>query len=143
MIIEKTIWKHNPLTYTVKQIENGTMVIKEIVLDKSVKEVIEENINEVIKEKIKETFEEPIKETRKSSDMIVDIFGMTWKQKVEKIEKVLKEFHVDSKKVNFNRSVVRKENAACPDNFMVCVKLEDGSSIYEANGKFSIKKLVN
>ena len=39
-------------------------------------------------------------------------------------------------------SVVRKENAACPDNFMVCVKLDDGSSIYEANGKFSIKKLV-
>ena len=138
MIIEKTIWKHNPLTYTVKQIENGTMVIKEIVLDKSVKEIVEETIKEPIK-----SIESVSNSSRKSSDMIVDIFGMTWKQKVEKIIKVLGEYKVDSKKINFNRSVVRKENAACPDNFMVCVKLDDGSSIYEANGKFSIKKLVN
>lgn len=137
MIIEKTIWKREPLTYTVKQIENDTMVIKEIVLDKSVKEIIEEPIKEPIKS-IESVFNSP----RKSSDMIVDIFGMTWKQKVEKIIKVLGEYKVDSKKINFNRSVVRKENAACPDNFMVCVKLNDGSSIYEANGKFSIKKLV-
>lgn len=137
MIIEKTIWKREPLTYTVKQIENDTMVIKEIVLDKSVKEIIEEPIKEPIKS-IESVFNSP----RKSSDMIVDIFGMTWKQKVEKIIKVLGEYKVDSKKINFNRSVVRKENAACPDNFMVCVKLDDGSSIYEANGKFSIKKLV-
>ena len=137
MIIEKTIWKHNPLTYTVKQIENGTMVIKEIVLDKSVKEIVEETIKEPIK-----SIESFSNSSRKSSDMIVDIFGMTWKQKVEKIIKVLGEYKVDSKKINFNRSVVRKENAACPDNFMVCVKLDDGSSIYEANGKFSIKKLV-
>ena len=137
MIIEKTIWKHEPLTYTVKQIENGTMVIKEIVLDKSVKEIIEEPIKEPIK-----SIESVSNSSRKSSDMIVDIFGMTWKQKVEKIIKVLGEYKVDSKKINFNRSVVRKENAACPDNFMVCVKLDDGSSIYEANGKFSIKKLV-
>ena len=137
MIIEKTIWKHNPLTYTVKQIENGTMVIKEIVLDKSVKEIVEETIKEPIK-----SIESVSNSSRKSSDMIVDIFGMTWKQKVEKIIKVLGEYKVDSKKINFNRSVVRKENAACPDNFMVCVKLDDGSSIYEANGKFSIKKLV-
>ena len=138
MIIEKTIWKHEPLTYTVKQIENGTMVIKEIVLDKSVKEIVEEPIKEPIK-----SIESVSNSPRKSSDMIVDIFGMTWKQKVEKIIKVLGEYKVDSKKINFNRSVVRKENAACPDNFMVCVKLDDGSSIYEANGKFSIKKLVN
>ena len=137
MIIEKTIWKHEPLTYTVKQIENGTMVIKEIVLDKSVKEIIEEPIKEPIK-----SIESVSNSPRKSSDMVVDIFGMTWKQKVEKIIKVLGEYKVDSKKINFNRSVVRKENAACPDNFMVCVKLDDGSSIYEANGKFSIKKLV-
>jgi len=137
MIIEKTIWKHEPLTYTVKQIENGTMVIKEIVLDKSVKEIFEEPIKEPIK-----SIESVSNSSRKSSDMIVDIFGMTWKQKVEKIIKVLGEYKVDSKKINFNRSVVRKENAACPDNFMVCVKLDDGSSIYEANGKFSIKKLV-
>ena len=137
MIIEKTIWKHNPLTYTVKQIENGTMVIKEIVLDKSVKEIVEETIKEPIK-----SIESVSNSSRKSSDMIVDIFGMTWKQKVEKIIKVLGEYKVDSKKINFNRSVVRKENAACPDNFMVCVKLDDGSSIYEANGKFSSKKLV-
>ena len=137
MIIEKTIWKHEPLTYTVKQIENGTMVIKEIVLDKSVKEIVEEPIKEPIK-----SIESVSNNPRKSSDMIVDIFGMTWKQKVEKIIKVLGEYKVDSKKINFNRSVVRKENAACPDNFMVCVKLDDGSSIYEANGKFSIKKLV-
>lgn len=137
MIIEKTIWKHEPLTYTVKQIENGTMVIKEIVLDKSVKEIVEEPIKEPIK-----SIESVSNSSRKSSDMIVDIFGMTWKQKVEKIIKVLGEYKVDSKKINFNRSVVRKENAACPDNFMVCVKLDDGSSIYEANGKFSIKKLV-
>ena len=137
MIIEKTIWKHEPLTYTVKQIENGTMVIKEIVLDKSVKEIVEEPIKESIK-----SIESVSNNPRKSSDMIVDIFGMTWKQKVEKIIKVLGEYKVDSKKINFNRSVVRKENAACPDNFMVCVKLDDGSSIYEANGKFSIKKLV-
>lgn len=133
MIIEKTIWKHEPLTYTVKQIENGTMVIKEIILDKSVKEIFEEPIKSI---------ESVSNSSRKSSDMIVDIFGMTWKQKVEKIIKVLGEYKVDSKKINFNRSVVRKENAACPDNFMVCVKLDDGSSIYEANGKFSIKKLV-
>lgn len=137
MIIEKTIWKHEPLTYTVKQIENGTMVIKEIVLDKSVKEIVEEPIKEPIK-----SIESVSNSSRKSSDMIVDIFGMSWKQKVEKIIKVLGEYKVDSKKINFNRSVVRKENAACPDNFMVCVKLNDGSSIYEANGKFSIKKLV-
>ena len=137
MIIEKTIWKHEPLTYTVKQIENGTMVIKEIVLDKSVKEIVEEPIKEPIK-----SIESVSNSPRKSSDMVVDIFGMTWKQKVEKIIKVLGEYKVDSKKINFNRSVVRKENAACPDNFMVCVKLDDGSSIYEANGKFSIKKLV-
>lgn len=137
MIIEKTIWKREPLTYTVKQIENDTMVIKEIVLDKSVKEIIEEPIKEPIK-----SIESVSNSPRKSSDMIVDIFGMTWKQKVEKIIKVLGEYKVDSKKINFNRSVVRKENAACPDNFMVCVKLDDGSSIYEANGKFSIKKLV-
>ena len=137
MIIEKTIWKHEPLTYTVKQIENGTMVIKEIVLDKSVKEIVEEPIKEPIK-----SIESVSNSPRKTSDMIVDIFGMTWKQKVEKIIKVLGEYKVDSKKINFNRSVVRKENAACPDNFMVCVKLDDGSSIYEANGKFSIKKLV-
>ena len=137
MIIEKTIWKHEPLTYTVKQIENGTMVIKEIVLDKSVKEIVEEPIKEPIK-----AIESVSNSPRKSSDMVVDIFGMTWKQKVDKIIKVLGEFKVDSKKINFNRSVVRKENAACPDNFMVCVKLDDGSSIYEANGKFSIKKLV-
>ena len=137
MIIEKTIWKHEPLTYTVKQTENGTMVIKEIVLDKSVKEIVEEPIKEPIK-----SIESVSNSSRKSSDMIVDIFGMTWKQKVEKIIKVLGEYKVDSKKINFNRSVVRKENAACPDNFMVCVKLDDGSSIYEANGKFSIKKLV-
>lgn len=137
MIIEKTIWKREPLTYTVKQIENDTMVIKEIVLDKSVKEIIEEPIKEPIK-----SIESVSNSPRKSSDMIVDIFGMTWKQKVEKIIKVLGEYKVDSKKINFNRSVVRKENAACPDNFMVCVKLNDGSSIYEANGKFSIKKLV-
>lgn len=137
MIIEKTIWKREPLTYTVKQIENDTMVIKEIVLDKSVKEIIEEPIKEPIK-----SIESVSNSPRKSSDMIVDIFGMTWKQKVEKIIKVLGEYKVDSKKINFNRSVVRKENAACPDNFMVCVKLNDGSSIYEANGKFSIKKLI-
>lgn len=137
MIIEKTIWKHEPLTYTVKQIENDTMVIKEIVLDKSVKEIIEEPIKEPIK-----SIESVSNSPRKTSDMVVDIFGMTWKQKVEKIIKVLGEYKVDSKKINFNRSVVRKENAACPDNFMVCVKLDDGSSIYEANGKFSIKKLV-
>lgn len=137
MIIEKTIWKHEPLTYTVKQIENGTMVIKEIVLDKSVKEIVEEPIKEPIK-----SIESVSNSPRKTSDMVVDIFGMTWKQKVEKIIKVLGEYKVDSKKINFNRSVVRKENAACPDNFMVCVKLDDGSSIYEANGKFSIKKLV-
>ena len=137
MIIEKTIWKHEPLTYTVKQIENGTMVIKEIVLDKSVKEIVEEPIKEPIK-----SIESVSNSPRKTSDMIVDIFGMTWKQKVEKIIQVLGEYKVDSKKINFNRSVVRKENAACPDNFMVCVKLDDGSSIYEANGKFSIKKLV-
>lgn len=137
MIIEKTIWKHEPLTYTVKQIENGTMVIKEIVLDKSVKEIVEEPIKEPIK-----SIESVSNSPRKTSDMVVDIFGMTWKQKVEKIIKVLGEYKVDSKKINFNRSVVRKENAACPDNFMVCVKLDDGSSIYESNGKFSIKKLV-
>lgn len=140
MIIEKSIWKHEPLTYTVRQVENGTMSIKEIVLDKTQKDNLE-TFKEPIKEPIK-SIPNDTKTTRKSSELIVDIFGMTWKQKVDKIIKVLEENKVNTKTVNFNRSVVRKENAACPDNFMVCVKLDDGSSIYEANGKFSIKKLL-
>ena len=72
MIIEKSIWKHEPLTYTVRQVENGTMSIKEIVLDKTQKDNLE-TFKEPIKEPIK-SIPNATKTTRKSSDLIVDIF---------------------------------------------------------------------
>jgi hypothetical protein len=81
------------------------------------------------------------KQVRTTSGLVVDIFGMTWKQKVEKIKKSLEENGIESNEINFIRSVVRKESPACPDNFMVCAKLEN-NKIYEANGKFSVKSLI-
>lgn len=131
MIIETTIWKKEPYTETVRQIADGSLRIKEVTKDLTVEK--EEKIEEQVISSRK---------PRKPSGLVVDVFGMPWKEKVKKIKAVLEENNVSSSEIPFSKSVVRKENKSCPDNFMVSVKLENGITIYEASGKFSVKRLM-
>ena len=132
MIIETTIWKKEPYTETVRQIADGSLRIKEVTKDLT-----------VVKEEIQlEDVPVVSRKPRKPSGLVVDVFGMTWKEKVKKIKSVLEENNVTSSEIPFSKSVVRKENKSCPDNFMVSVKLDNGITIYEAAGKFSVKRLM-
>ena len=80
MIIETTIWKKEPYTETVRQIADGSLRIKEVTKDLTVeKEEKEEKIEEQVISSRK---------PRKPSGLVVDVFGMTWKEKVKKIKAV-------------------------------------------------------
>ena len=134
MIIETTIWKKEPYTETVRQIADGSLRIKEVT---KVLTIVKEEKEEQIEEQVTSS-----RKPRKPSGLVVDVFGMTWKEKVKKIKAVLEENNVSSSEIPFSKSVVRKENKSCPDNFMVSVKLDNGITIYEASGKFSVKRLM-
>ena len=114
MKVETTIWKREPYTITMRQIEDNSNILTETTVD--------------------------LTQTKKTS-LVVDVSGLEWKEKVKIIKKVLDENGVISNEINFVKSVCRKETPHSPDNFMVAVKLEN-ETIYEANGKFSVKRLI-
>lgn len=134
MLIETTIWKHDPYTVTVRQVVDGSMRITEKTVDKTIND-----ISDSIPDKIQQP--PPASKPKKTSGLVVDVFGMKWKEKVDKIKEVMDDNGIISSEVNFLRSVVRKETPACPDNFMVAVKVGT-ETIYEANGKFSVKRMI-
>lgn len=133
MKIITTIWKDEPYTETVQQVNDGSMRITEVTINKA--KIVCEDDMDVFKP-IKAT-----KKTRASSGMVVDVSGLIWAEKVSKIKAVMVSEGIEVGTIKFLKSVCRKESSHSPDNFIVAVKF-DSETIYEANGKFSVKRVI-
>lgn len=132
MKIVTTVWKDEPYTETVQQINDGSMKITEVTIDKTKKvDLVEDSFKPV----------KPLKRTRATSGMVVDVSGLVWADKVSKIKTVMDSEGIKVEDIKFIKSVCRKESNHSPDNFIVAVKF-DNETVYEANGKFSVKRVI-
>ena len=114
MKIVTTIWKDEPYTETVHQVCDGSMKITEVTINKCKPVVCDEDAFKPIKAP---------KKTRATSGMVVDVSGLEWAVKVNKIKSVLDSEGIKVNDLKFIKSVCRKESVHSPDNLLLLLRL--------------------